>query len=222
MSRDPDLSRRLADALHAGRADARPREDCPSADDIWRALHGEAPVEERLRVIDHTNDCGVCAEAWQLAMALEHDGVPPAVQPAVSPPWFQQPAAWGKLAAAIVIVVAGTLLVREWRKSPVTPGVRDRPGAAIQSLLPENASLPRQEFLLRWSNAADGTRYDLVVTTTGLDVIVDARGLERPEYRVPTERLVPLAAGSRLYWRVVANLPDGSTRSSATHVVAVQ
>jgi hypothetical protein len=222
VSTDPDFSRRLAAALHAGGIDARQRADCPSADDIWRALHRELPPGERLKVIDHIGDCAACAEAWRLAMAFANDGAVPAVQPAVSPPWFQQPAAWGRLAAAILVVVAGTLLVREWRETPVTPGVRDQPPAAIQSLLPENASLPRQDFRLRWSSGPDGTRYDLVVTTTALDVILEVRGLERTEYHVPPDRLASLPAGSRVYWRIVANVPDGSTRSSTTYSVTVQ
>ena len=222
VSGDADFSRRLADALRAGQLDARPREDCPSADDIWRAVHSEGSTDDRLKVIDHVGDCASCAEAWQLAMALEKDRAVPAMQPVASRPWFQRSEVWGRVAAAIVIVVAGTWLIREWREPRVTPGVRDQAANAIRSLLPENASLPRQDFVLRWSNGSPGTRYDLVVTTTTLDVIVEARGLERTEYRVAPERLASLASGSRVYWRVVASMPDGSTRSSATHAVTVQ
>ncbi len=222
MSGDADFSRRLADALRAEQADACAREDCPPADDIWRAVHGEAPAAERLSVIDHIGDCASCAEAWQLAMALEKDHAVPAMQPPESRRWFEQPAAWGRAAAAILVVVAGAWLIREWREPPVPPGVRDQPANAIRSLLPEHASLPRQDFVLRWSDGSAGARYDLVVTTTTLTGIVEARGLEQTQYRVAPERLASLAPGSQVYWRVVASMPDGSTRSSTTHAVTVR
>jgi hypothetical protein len=221
VSGDPEFPRRIADALRAGRDNARPRGDCPPADDIWRAQRGETPLEERLKIIDHVAGCASCAEAWQLAMALPAEGAAAGLQPVVSSRWYRPTAVWSRAAAAILIVVAGTWLVRQWRDS-ATPGVRDQPASEIQSLLAENASLPRQDFVLRWSSGPAGARYDVVVTSTSLDVIVEARGLERADYRVAPERLAPLPAGSRLYWRVVASLPDGTTRSSATHVVVVQ
>jgi hypothetical protein len=92
----------------------------------------------------------------------------------------------------------------------------------IRPLVPTDTSLPRQDFTLRWSSGPDGARYDLVVTTVDLEVIADVRGLDRPEHQVDAARLAPLAAGTRLLWRVVAHMPDGSTLSSATVGVSVR
>ena len=78
----PD-SQRLGDALRSAGIDARPRPDCPPAEQIWAALHLEMPAAERERIIDHTIECPSCAEAWRLAMAIEGKdatvaGAPPA------------------------------------------------------------------------------------------------------------------------------------------------
>ncbi len=217
----PD-SRRLSDALRSAGIDARPRPDCPPAEQIWAALHLELPIGERERIIDHTIECPSCAEAWRLAMAIEGKDVTAVGTPSAAPAWFRQPAAWARVAAAVLVIAVGTAMVLRWGGPSEKPELRDQPPDAIRPLVPEDTALPRQDFRLRWSSGPDGARYDLVVTTVDLEVIADARGLDRPEYRVDPERLASLAAGTRLLWRVVAQMPDGSTQSSATVGVTVQ
>ena len=120
------------------------------------------------------------------------------------------------------MIAVGTAMVLRWGGPSEEPGLRDQPPDAIRPLVPEDTALPRQDFRLRWSSGPDGARYDLVVTTVNLEVIADVRGLDQPEHRVDPARLAPLAAGTRLLWRVVAHMPDGSTQSSATVGVSVQ
>ena len=83
-------------------------------------------------------------------------------------------------------------------------------------------AVPRDEFWIRWSGGQTGTRYDLVVTTPQFEEIVDERGLDATEYRVPPERLKQLPSGTRLLWRVNARSIDGGTVSSPTYEVTIR
>ena len=215
---EPD---RLAEMLSSAGAAARPRLDCPSADQIWAALHLEVPPGERERIIDHTTECPVCAEAWQLAMEIERADAT-RVKPVTQFAWRDHVPTWARIAAAVLVLAVGGVLVARWRQPGERPQVRDGATPAIRSLVPEGAALPRDGFVLRWAGGPDGARYDVVVTTPGLDVIADVRDLERPEYRVDPARLASLASGTRLLWRVVAHAPDGSTVSSATAAAILQ
>jgi hypothetical protein len=222
MNADRGNSNRLAARLREAGTDARPREDCPSADEIWSALHLELAAAARMRIIDHMAECPVCAEAWRLAMEIENADSTEIAAPPSLVPWHRRPAAWAGLAAAVAIVALGTVLALRWRTPPPDPVVRDRPASAIHSLLAENASLPRDAFRLQWSSGPTGSRYDVIVTTTGLDEVANARAIERTELTIEPARLAPLSQGTRLLWRVVARTPDGRTIASPTYVVIVQ
>lgn len=51
-----------------------PREDCPSADDIWEAVHDQLPPARLREVIQHLSTCAPCTETWRVAQELE--GIP--------------------------------------------------------------------------------------------------------------------------------------------------
>ena len=172
---------RLADALRSAGVDARPRPDCPPAEQIWDALHLEMPAADRARIIDHTIECPSCAEAWRLAIAIEGKDATVAGAPPAPRAWFLQPAAWARVAAAGLVIAVGTAVVLRWGGPSEKPGLRDQPPDAIRPLVPEDTALPRQDFTLRWSSGPDGARYDLVVTTVDLEVIADVRELDRPD-----------------------------------------
>jgi hypothetical protein len=208
---------RLAEMMRRARPGARPRPDCPSADQIWAALHREVPTSERERIIDHTGECAVCAEAWQLAMEIEREG---SSSIKASPGLLHQVPTWARIAAAVLVVAAAAVAISRWQGPD--PQLRQGTKREIRSLLPEDATLKRDAFVLRWDGAPEGARYDLVVTTVNLEVVADVRDLDRPEYRVDPGRLRPLAAGTRLLWRVVAHPPDGSTWSSPTTATTLQ
>jgi hypothetical protein len=223
VNEQTDESRRLAAVLREASADSRPREDCPAPDRIWGAVRRELPLHERQAIIDHTIECPTCAEAWRLAMELGQDAPAPGVAPPKSATDPNKPVTWTMMRAAATVLLAVGLGFTVWFFRPsVGPVVREPSPGVIQSLVKEGEPLPREGFWLRWSSGSAGERYEVTVTTADLDVIVTARGLERPEYRIPPERLAALPSGARLLWRVVAQTPDGGTISSPTFELSVR
>ena len=210
----------LAAALRSRGENARPRDQCPPADAIWKAVHLELPLEERLVIVDHLSECPVCAEAWQLAAEI---GQPPG---AAAPARRQRALpstvkTWSlAAAAALVLAVGATFMLR----SPAPPVDRTPGGAGevLQPAIAEGASLPRDDFRLRWNPGPAGSRYDVVVSRDNLFLLAEARDLDVTEYRVPPETLADLPAGTPLLWRVVAHTPDGTTISSRTQRVSVR
>ena len=200
----------LASALGSGGDDPPPRADCPDADRIWRAVHLELPLDERLAVIDHVAECPACAEAWRAAREM--------TPPAVRAPVPRQSRMRVFAAAAVLALVAMPLAWYILRQPPPVERGRD----VLQSGVPSGEALPRKDFRLRWLGGPDGARYDVTVSTTALTEIVTERGLTRPEYRVAPERLTPFPSGTEVLWIVVARAPDGRTVSSPTFKVVLR
>jgi hypothetical protein len=210
----------LSAALWAASDTSRPRDDCPDADRIWRAVAGEVPLDERLALIDHTVDCPTCAEAWRLAMELGARA-PTASDERFAPAlWLRRPEVrWA--AAAVLVIGLGVVLVLRTSSPPPDPVLRDPGVGGIQSVIESGSSLPRENAWLRWTGGPTGARYDLTVTTADLDVLVFVTGLEHPEYRIPPDRLSGLAPGARVLWRVVARAPSGGTTASPTFEISI-
>ena len=95
----------------------------------------------------------------------------------------------------------------------------------IAPLIPDEATLPRDAFVLRWAltpeGAPDGTRYSVEATSERLDPLVEAHGLDQGEFRVPAPSLEGLDSGATVFWQVVALLPDGERIASPTFVARV-
>ncbi len=218
MSERNSETDRLGEALRAAATDARPREDCPEAERIWAAVHQELPLSEREAIIDHTVECGTCAEAWRLAMEIRRTDELEAEAASHERSMLRQPAVWA-LAAAATLVLA-VVVMRPWAPPPA-PGLRDPGSAVLQSLVVGDA-LPRTNFLLRWSGGSPDARYELTATTSDLEVLALVRGLDRPEYLIPSDRLAQLPSGALVLWRVVARASDGSTLASQTFETPVQ
>lgn len=221
---EPRDDQRWADILRAGSADARPRADCPDADRIWLAVSHELPFDERAAIIDHISDCGVCAESWRLASELSGAAADANTRETTAHPahaWMPATrAAWVLATAAVLVLCVGAALLPRLIRDRVDPGFRGTRG--LQSELPPGASLPRDDFRLRWTAGPAGATYTLTVTTEDLDVLVSVRGLDRPEYRVAPEALFRLPAGTRLRWRVVAEMPEGGSTASPTYEVTLR
>jgi hypothetical protein len=130
---------------------------------------------------------------------------------------------WVPLAAAAALVVVVGLMLRQGPiRDDQPPQYRTGEEIAIQSLLPEEAPLPRSACLLRWSAGPEGSRYNVEVATADLEVIARARGLEREEFAVPANRLADLPPGAELLWRVEATLPDGRTITTPTFIARLE
>jgi hypothetical protein len=209
----------LEAALRSGGDDAPERKDCPSAERIWRAVHLELPLDERLAIIDHLAECPACTEAWRIARAMTPPGAgSPAAQPAAAPAIWKEPRV-RLLAAAAVLVLASIPLALYIMSRSLPP---ERGDGAIESGIATGAALPREDFRLRWSGGPEGARYDITVSDAALKEIVTERGLTRPEYRVTPERLAGLPSRTEVLWTVVARAPDGRTRASPTFKVVLQ
>ncbi len=191
---------------------------CPEPDRIWAALRGDLPAPERRGVVLHTARCPACAEDFRLAAQLAEaagERMPRARdESATTWTWWTR----GFAAAAAVVLVAVGL----GRLGDTPPPVhRTGEEELIRSLLVPGQTLPRDDFLLRWSGP-EGARYDVEVTTyPELELVARARSLEATELLVAQEDLAGVPPGARLLWQVEAVLPDGSTSPSSSFDVRV-
>lgn len=234
MNAETDDTVRLQRAWRSLSLAAVPQATCPDPERLWDAVRGELGPGDVRQVIDHTATCGACAEAWRLAREIAPAAEEAAdrrrspLRAAVHSRW--RVASWGAMAAAAMVLLVVGL---QWRdgfdpaaggdtaslESP--PVFRGAETAVIRSLVPSEATLPRQDFVLRWEGP-EGARYDLWVNTDDLMAVTEASDLDAPEYRVPEADLAAVAPGSRLLWRLEARLSDGGTARSATFVVLVE
>jgi hypothetical protein len=184
---------------------------CPPAERVWDAVRGGVAGRECREIVEHTAACGACAEAWRLAVDLRRELASAAPGGAAE----RARRRWAPLAAAAGLLLA---LGLAWRLGlPVAkPAYREPPGTAVQSLIPEDRTLRRERFLLRWSSDAAGARYNLLVSREDLEPVARARGLAEPRFLVPVAALADLPGGARLLWQVEVLLPDGERRLSPT------
>jgi hypothetical protein len=181
----------LAAAFRSAAEDSRPREDCPDPERIWRAVHRELPLAERLTIVDHVAECPTCAEAWRLAHEiapvkattadawLAHDVVA-AEATAARKNWFSTLRQSASLQVAAAVVLVAGLVFAIWMLRPTPdPEVRDPGTVVLRSELGERAALPKDDFRLRWSGGPPGSRYDLTVMTRDLAAVRDSSALAR-------------------------------------------
>lgn len=205
----------LRAAFQARRAAATPPESCPAPSDLWSAARGEAPLETRRSLVDHTSVCGECAEAWRLAIDVSGD------RASARRPWHRSVAPLAA-AAALVLALAGGVWLWQAPSRVESPGFRGAEAFAIRSLVREDEALPRRAFRLRWSPGPEGSRYDVRVTTESLQVLAGGQRLAEPSFLVPESALAPLPKDSRILWRVEASLPDGERVASPTFVTRLE
>jgi len=185
---------------------------------VWQAVSGELPADERRNVVDRMASQPALAEAWRVAHELrlaQQEGAPREAEPAARS-WTP---AWIGLAALLVLTV-GVGLVQFSR--PPADTFRDAGSYVVESLVPSDATLPRDAFVLRWKPGPEGSRYEVRVTTEDLRVLTTAADLTSPELTLPRELLSGVGPGTRVLWQVVVALPGGDTVSSQTFVVRAQ
>jgi hypothetical protein len=214
---DPELEK-LRAAFRSLGGDARPGADCPEAARLWEAASGALPAAARREIVDHTAGCAVCAEAWRLAVEVRSDAAA-AMAPA---PRFWSTRGLPAFAMAAVLVLAAAAGVILLRAPDDAPSYRDAAGASVSALVPPDQPLARDDFRLRWSSAAEGSRYEVRVTTESLETVATARDLGEPAFLVPESALGSLPSGSRLLWQVRVTLPDGQRSDSQTFVATLR
>jgi len=198
---------------------------CPEESRIWDSAAERLPHGETEELLRHFATCGACAASWRLARELSTDEA--TVKPvdelaerrhvATSRPWWI-----GLAAAAMIVLVAGIFSLKQLRTvSPMEPVFRALPESNLMSETSSSA-LPREELVLRWSGAPEGTIYDLRVTSDRLQPLHRVFGLELSEYRVPAEPLSGVPPGGIILWSVTAHLPDGRRWTSLTFRATVE
>ncbi len=210
-----DLERLRARYVESLRDSTTSTGDAPDAELIWEAVSGALPSEERRLVVDRVAVDPAWAEAWRLASEI-HGAV--ASQRASAGFW--QSHRYLAAAASLAILVGAGILAREVLAP--APGYRDPGRVGIESLVPENEAIPREDLVLRWRPVEAGARYDVTVTTESLQVVSRARDLEAPEYRVPVESLSGIPSGGKVYWQVTARRSGGVDDRSRTFVATIR
>jgi hypothetical protein len=230
----PDDEKELASLRQAFASSSQPAPVavCPAPEKIWDAVHGTLPADEVREIVQHTAVCAACAEDWRLAHTLQSQE--PATDAAPAPLRFApRSASFHRLrtfglaaAAALALVFVG---VQYFQKPPQQPGpqqsttYREASQIKLESRVPEGMPLDRDHFVLRWTVPAPGATYVVRVTTEeDTRLVASAEGLTAAEYQVPASALQGIPAGSRLLWRVEADVPDHGHISSPTFVTPVQ
>lgn len=199
------------------------RRECSSddLDRVWRAMDGTLGADERRELIDRLASDPALAEAWRVAHALHAaSGANAEVSAAPRRPVASWRSGW--LAAAAVLLAAVSAVFVFQRVRPVDETYRSGDSYSVESLLGADATLPRDQFRLRWTPGPPDTRYQVRVTTEDLQVLTIAADLPAAELVVPSETLAPVASGSRVLWQVDARLPRGERISSSTFTTRVQ
>lgn len=220
MKRDEGELARLRRAFASLSQPAPAPAACPAPEKIWEAVRGELPPAELRQIVEHMAACPACAEDWRLAIALQKPETASNVIPAAERfSVGRRLRNWGLAAAAVLaLVVVGV----QWIQPPDQAGYRGDE-LTIQSLVEEGQALPRNQFLLRWSALeTPGATYDVEVSTEDLRVIASENDLREPQLLVPAHALSGLPPGTRLLWRVNAELPEGGDVTSKTFVTTVQ
>lgn len=195
---------------------------CPSPEQIWGAVRGELPPGEIRQIVEHTATCASCAEDWRLAVALQRpESASNVVHATERFTARQRIRNWGlAAAAALAVAVVGI----QWQQQKLDDAAYRGEGVAIESLVEEGSALPRNQFLLRWSAPeTPGVTYDVEVSTEDLRLVASADDLREPQFLVPASALAGLPPGTRLLWKVEAELPQGAELpSEKTFITTVQ
>jgi len=189
------------------------RGDCPPAEILWASVAGDAaPATED--ILDHVFACGACSAAWRAAHELQSaDACAPA-----SPRRFPVSLLWAAAAAVFLAVVSVPFLLVRWTSEP--PVYRAAEGVEIVATCA--GFLPREEFVLAWEGAPEGSSYDVRVMTAGLVTLKEAFGIRTPRLHVPPAALSKLAKGDPVLWQVTSRLPDGQRVVSVTFTTRLQ
>lgn len=240
---DPEL-REWRRALATAAEEARPRQDCPPAEEVWHAVAGELEPQTLETLLDHVATCPVCAEAWDLARELqaeaaaetgeetgEETGATPVADPlarwGVGPPANDEDESywrpWLQVAALVVVLLgAAVLLPRGFLPDEAPPSVYRGDERPLAALTPGDEPQPKDALVLRWTPwQADGpVRYEVRLyheTAEATWLLMRLVG-ERTTLEVPPGKVAHIPVGTRLLWEVVV-LRDGEEVARRTHPV---
>jgi hypothetical protein len=157
------------------------------------------------------------AEAWRLAYQLHQGEAGQAVEP---PAWWRRPTSW--LAAAAVALLAVTVGLMVPNRDRAGEDTMRNAGASRVEPIGPSATLPRDEFRLRWTAGPEGSRYEVRVTTEDLRLLANVTGLTQPEALIDPGVLREVPSGARVFWQVEVILPTGVRETSRTFDTRMQ
>jgi hypothetical protein len=196
------------------------REECPSPERLWESAREELGARENERVIRHLAGCAACSAAWRVARDLA--GAEAAIARAEAPRRLDWRGFIPLAAAAMLILAVGLTLESVGTRPPRSPAYRAEEGSWIRPGEDSPGALPRDRFVLRWSQGPEGSTYDVRVVAAGHGPIARGLRLDRPEFSVPASALAGVASGAKILWQVTAYLPDGRVADSSTFVTEVE
>ena len=180
-------------------------------DRVWAAIRCELPADDRRALVERLAVDPALAEAWRVAHALGRDrsadaDVPVRRQESVSLSWL------GTAAAVLLLTSVVFMVSRIDRSNGDT--MRDAGGTRIESLIADEAAMPRDALRLRWSAGPSGSRYQVRVTTDDLQVLTTIANLTEPAVTIDPAMLAGLKPGARVFWQAEAILPGGERAAS--------
>ena len=210
-------SRTIVERLRRGFAargeTKRGTDQCPEPARIWDAAHGSLAAEETHLVVEHFVVCPACAADWRAAIRPVSPGDvrdSRSTNAAVALQARRPAMLWTRFAAAAAAVLAVALLGILRVADPIPAGpVYRTADAVIRSLVPEDAALPRERAVLRWTPVGEDAVYSIEVGKVDLTTLASARELDRTEFTIPPEALEQVEPGESIAWQVEAQLPDG-------------
>lgn len=220
-------------------------EDPVDADALWDAVRGDAEPRAVAALADRMARDPALAEDWRVARAFAAEAAASAAEAAEAADADQEHAEavgllptevvaaepanrgdylrWGALLA---VVAAAVLLVLAWPRGGAAPYDPDdgrmRGGADGIEAIRGDGPVARDRAVLEWSEVPDAVRYELYVSTTELQPVLEERELKVPSMTLPAELLRDRPAGTELLWRVEAVFADGRREISETFALAVQ
>lgn len=193
-----------------------PGPDCPSDDRIFDGASGALPPHELGALVDHVSTCAWCSASWSVALEAR------APAEVVDLSTARRRRVLGLTAGAGALVALAAAALFALSPADPDPTYRAQPADTVSSALPERASLPRQDFELRWSAPPGEWTFALSISNDALDVVYEVDGLSQPHHRVPAEALGGLPSGAPLVWTVRAHQGPGTESLSGSFVVTVE
>ena len=195
----------------AARDQSTAHEQHPDAEELYEAAAGNLDRARRLEIIDHVAKCAECTQAWRIALEV---GAREAKVPVTQRPWRFA------LAASVILAV-GLVTYLVIPVDHETPQYRE----GVDPLAPVSAigsTLPRDQFVLRWSAGPAGTTYLVRLSTADLGSLLVKSDIAATELVVPGSVLANVKTGEELLWQVEAQLPDGRRVVSETYAVQLE
>ncbi|MCO4745122.1 MAG: hypothetical protein KC912_10055 [Proteobacteria bacterium] len=226
--------------------------DCPPAEAIWEAAHGELAPGSVRSLVDHVSGCSSCAADWAVAVEVQRE-MPADTAELLLLDKSSPMRALDKSSPSEALdrsspleasddngVSLGSMRSRGWAAAggfalaaaallavmSGAPGPTDEPvyrdGVDRIELLTPENAVLAREAVRIEWSSEPGWTYDVLVSDDALNTLHTAQGIDGDHVVVPAEAIASLPEGALLLWRVEGLGPDGTRRISRTSVLRIQ